>query len=50
MRISSALLKEFIASLSGKAGTTVDAYHRELTHFLDWISQCAGNSSPFNAQ
>jgi hypothetical protein len=50
MRIPSALLKEFIASLSGKAGTTVDAYHRELRHFLDWISQRAGNSSPFNAQ
>jgi len=50
MRIPSALLKEFIASLSGKAGTTVDAYHRELRHFLDWISQCAGNSSPFNTQ
>jgi site-specific recombinase XerC len=50
MRIPSALLKEFIASLSGKAGTTVDAYHRELRHFFDWISQRAGNSSPFNAQ
>jgi len=46
MRIPSALLKEFIASLSGKAGTTVDSYHRELKHFLDWISQRAGNSSP----
>ena len=34
MRIPSALLKEFIASLSGKAGTTVDAYYlapRELS-------------------
>ena len=50
MRIPSPLLKEFIASLSGKAGTTVDAYHRELRHFLDWISQCAGNSSPLNTQ
>src|SRR6202158_2819658 len=44
------LLKEFIASLSGKAGTTVNAYHRELRHFLDWISHRAGNSGPFNAE
>jgi integrase family protein with SAM-like domain len=50
MRIPSALLKGFIASLSGKAGTTVDAYQRELRHFLDWISQRAGNRGPFNAQ
>jgi site-specific recombinase XerD len=50
MRIPSALLKEFIASLSGKASTTVDAYQRELRHFLDWISQRAGNSGPFDAQ
>ncbi|MGA8656970.1 MAG: site-specific integrase [Chthoniobacterales bacterium] len=50
MKIPGALLKEFIASLSGKAGTTVDAYQRELRHFLDWISQRAGNSAPFNTQ
>jgi len=39
MSVPAALLKEFIFSLSGKAGTTVDAYQRELRHFLDWISQ-----------
>ena len=50
MRIPSGLLKEFIASLGAKAGTTVDAYERELRHFLDWISQRIGNSGPFNAQ
>ena len=50
MRVPAALLKEFILSLSGKAGTTVDAYQRELRHFLDWISQRAGNSGPFDAQ
>jgi len=50
MRIPSALLKEFIASLSGKASTTVDAYQRELRHFLDWISQRVGNSGPFDAR
>ena len=50
MRMPSALLKEFIVSLSGKAGSTVEAYQRELRHFLDWISRRAGNSGPFNAQ
>jgi site-specific recombinase XerD len=50
MSVSAALLKEFILSLSGKAGTTVDAYQRELRNFLDWISQRAGNSGPFDAQ
>jgi hypothetical protein len=29
MSVPAALLKEFILSLSGKAGTTVDAYQRE---------------------
>jgi hypothetical protein len=28
----------------------VDAHQREVKHFLDWISQRAGNSGPFNAQ
>jgi len=50
MKTPGALLKEFIVSLSGKAGNTVDAYQRELRHFLDWISRRAGNSGPFNAQ
>ena len=50
MRMPAELLKEFILSLSGKAGTTVDAYQRELRHFLNWISQRAGNSGPFDAQ
>ena len=50
MSVPAALLKEFISSLSGKAGTTVDAYQRELRNFLDWISQRAGNSGPFDAQ
>ena len=50
MSVPAALLKEFILSLSGKAGTTVDAYQRELRNFLDWISQRAGNSGPFDAQ
>jgi site-specific recombinase XerD len=50
MRTPSTLLKEFIVSLSGKAGSTVEAYQRELRHFLDWISRRAGNSGPFNAQ
>ena len=50
MSVSAALLKEFILSLSGKAGTTVDAYQRKLRNFLDWISQRAGNSGPFDAQ
>jgi len=50
MKPPGALLKEFIVSLSGKAGNTVDAYQRELRHFLDWISQRAGNSGPFNTQ
>jgi site-specific recombinase XerD len=50
MRMPAELLKEFIVSLSGKAGTTVDAYQRELRHFLNWISQRAGNSGPFDAQ
>jgi site-specific recombinase XerD len=50
MRMHAELLKEFILSLSGKAETTVDAYQRELRHFLNWISQRAGNSGPFDAQ
>jgi site-specific recombinase XerD len=50
MRVPTALLKEFNVSLSGKADTTVDAYQRELRHFLDWIAQRPGNSGPFNAQ
>ena len=50
MRMPAELLKEFILSLSGKAETTVDAYQRELRHFLNWISQRAGNSGPFDAQ
>ena len=50
MSVPAALLKEFILTLSGKAGTTVDAYQRELRNFLDWISQRAGNSGPFDAQ
>jgi site-specific recombinase XerC len=50
MSVLAVLLKEFILSLSGKAGTTVDAYQRELRNFLDWISQRAGNSGPFDAQ
>lgn len=50
MRTPSILLKEFIVSLSGKASSTVEAYQRELRHFLDWISRRAGNSGPFNAQ
>jgi site-specific recombinase XerD len=48
MRMPSTLLKEFIVSLGGKAGSTVEAYQRELRHFLDWISRRAGNSGPFN--
>ena len=50
MRMPAELLKEFILSLSGKAETTVDAYQRELRHFLNWISQRAGNNGPFDAQ
>src|SRR5258707_15373685 len=50
MRMPSALLKEFIVSLCGKADSTVEAYQRELRHFLDWISRRAGNSGPFNAE
>jgi hypothetical protein len=50
MRMPSTLLKEFIVSLGGKAGSTVEAYQRELRHFLDWISRRAGNSGPFNPQ
>jgi site-specific recombinase XerD len=50
MRIPKILLRDFILSLSGKADSTVDAYQRELQHFLNWISQRAGNSGPFNAQ
>ena len=50
MSVPAALLKEFIFSLSGKAGTTVDAYQRELRNFLDWMSQRAGNGGPFDAQ
>jgi len=46
----STLLKEFIVSLGGKAVSTVEAYQRELRHFLDWISRRAGNSGPFNPQ
>jgi integrase len=34
MSVPAALLKEFILSLSGKAGTTVDAYQRELRNFV----------------
>ena len=45
MSVPASLLKEFILSLSGKAGTTVDAYQRELRNFLDWISQRAGNAA-----
>src|SRR5258707_7741523 len=37
--------------MEGSTGTsTVEAYQRELRHFLDWISRRAGNSGPFNAQ
>ena len=50
MRMPAELLKEFILSLSGKAETTLDAYQRELRHFLNWISQRAGNRGPFDAQ
>ena len=50
MRMPSTLLKEFIVSLGCKAGSTVEAYQRELRHFLDWISRRAGNSGPFNPQ
>jgi site-specific recombinase XerD len=50
MRMPSTLLKEFIVSLGGKAGSTVEAYQRELWHFLDWISRRAGNTGPFNPQ
>ena len=35
MSVPAELLKEFIFSLSGKAGTTVDAYQRELG--TSWI-------------
>ena len=50
MSVPAAPLKESILSLSGKAGTTADAYQRELRNFLNWISKRAGNSGPFEAQ
>lgn len=49
MPLPSQLLHEFMASLAGKAETTVDTYRRELRHFLTWLAQRPGNSGPFSA-
>jgi hypothetical protein len=49
MPLPNRLLHEFMASLAGKAETTVDTYHRELRHFLTWLAQRPGNSGPFSA-
>jgi site-specific recombinase XerD len=49
MPLPSRLLHEFMASLAGKAETTMDTYHRELRHFLTWLAQRPGNSGPFSA-
>jgi hypothetical protein len=46
MRIPSAPLKGFVASLTGKAETTVDVYQTELRQFLEWLSQRAGHRGP----
>jgi site-specific recombinase XerD len=49
MPFPSRLLHEFMASLAGKAETTVDTYHRELRYFLTWLAQRPGHSGPFRA-
>jgi site-specific recombinase XerD len=49
MPLPSRLLHEFMASLAGKAETTMDTYHRELRHFLTWLAQRPGNRGSFSA-
>lgn len=44
------LLAEFVASLAGKAETTVATYGRELRQFLSWLATRPGNSDRFRPE